>query len=306
MFDNYDRPVISMRISITPRCNLNCIYCHHEGIKSGSKYEMTPDEIVRISELCAGYGVRKIKITGGEPLLRKDVTEIVHGISKIEGIEDVSMTTNGTLLEDLAGDLKTAGLNRINVSLDTLRPDVFSMISRGGKLDTVLGGLKRAAEVGLMPVKLNMVVMNGVNEDEIQSILKRYPKGDFVIQLIELMDAEHDREFFSKYFYDLDGVEKGFAERADDVYVRKLMQGRRKYMLNGSEVEVIKPMHNTEFCARCTRIRVTADGKFKPCLMRSDNLVDFLTPMRDGADDGELNSLFREAVLRRKPYFRDG
>ncbi len=306
MLDSYNRPVISMRISITPRCNLNCIYCHHEGITGSSKYEMTPEEIVRICALSARHGVRKIKITGGEPLLREDVIEIVDGISKIEGIEDVSMTTNGTLLEDLAGELKAAGLNRINVSLDTLRPDVFSMISRGGELDTVLRGLNRAAEVGLMPVKLNMVVMNGINDDEIESILKRYPKGGFVIQLIELMDAEHDSEFFSKYFYDLDEVEKGFEEQADDVYVRKFMQGRRKYVLNGSEVEIIKPMHNTEFCARCTRIRVTADGKFKPCLMRSDNLVDFLTPMRNGADDSELDRLFREAVSRRKPYFRDG
>lgn len=291
-----------MRISITQRCNLSCIYCHREGVFEKAATEMTPEEISRIVAVCAKNGVRKVKITGGEPLLRSDVCEIVEKISGVRGIKDISMTTNGVLLEEYAGNLKKAGLNRINVSLDTLKPEVFSMITGGGNLKQVLTGIDEAIKVGLKPVKLNMVVMKGINEKEVRDVLKRYSGKNVVLQLIELMNT--DKEFFEKYFYDLDEIEMEFEGEAKEVVVRKFMQERRKYVLNGAQVEVIKPVHNTEFCASCTRIRVTADGKFKPCLMRSDNLVDFLTPMRRGAGNKELEELLKEAMEKREPYFK--
>jgi cyclic pyranopterin phosphate synthase len=302
IYDRFGRPLTSIRISITQRCNLNCIYCHEEGILDNTNEEMTPGEISRITQLCAKYGVKKVKMTGGEPLLRNDVCEIVNSISKIPGVKDVSMTTNGIFLEEYAAELKRAGLDRINVSLDTLKPEVFAEITRSGEFDKVVVGIEKAIEVGLKPVKLNMVVMKGINEKEIRSMLNAYSRDGVVLQLIELMDI--NKEFFGRYFYSLDQIEREFEEEAIDVLIRKFMQDRRKYILDRAEVEIIKPMHNTEFCAHCTRMRITADGKFKPCLMRRDNHVDFLTPMRDGAEDAELEELFKEAVRRREPYFK--
>ncbi len=302
LYDRFSRPLTSMRISITQRCNLDCIYCHREGVFEKAAVEMTPEEISRIVAVCTENGVRKVKITGGEPLLRSDVCEIVEKISGIRGIKDISMTTNGVLLEEYAHELKKAGLNRINVSLDTLKPEVFSMITGGGNLKQVIDGIDEAVKVGLKPVKLNMVVMRGINEKEVRDLVKRYSREDVVLQLIELMNT--DNGFFEKHFYDLDEIEREFEGEAKKVEVRKFMQGRRKYVLNGAQVEIVKPMHNTEFCASCTRIRITADGKFKPCLMRSDNLVDFLAPMRKGAGEEELEELLKEAMEKREPYFK--
>ncbi len=293
-----------MRISITQRCNFRCRYCHHEGITETSHNEMTPQEIKRIVSLGVRFGVRKVKLTGGEPLVREDVVEIVEGIAGVKGIEDLSMTTNAYYLVDYAHELKRAGLDRVNISLDTLRSEVFSWITRGGDLSRVVAGVEAAIDAGLTPVKINMVVMRGINDNEIHEMLARFSGENVILQLIELVAS--DREFFQRYFFDLDGFEEELAKRAIAVHERRFMHGRRQYQLNGARVEVIKPMHNSRFCAHCTRLRVTADGKFKPCLMRSDNLVDFLTPMRQGASDEELAKLFKEAVLRRAPFFREG
>jgi cyclic pyranopterin phosphate synthase len=301
--DTFGRPITSMRISITQRCNFRCRYCHHEGITETSHNEMTPQEIKRVVSLGARFGVRKVKLTGGEPLVRSDVVEIVEEIARVKGIEDLSMTTNAYYLADYAHELKRAGLDRVNISLDTLRSEVFSWITRGGDLSRVVAGVEAAIDAGLTPVKINMVVMRGVNDDEIGRMISEFSRDDVVLQLIELVAS--DREFFQRYFYDLDAFEEELAKRAIEVHERRFMHGRRQYQLNGARVEVIKPMHNSRFCAHCTRLRVTADGKFKPCLMRSDNLVDFLTPMRRGASDEELEKLFREAVLRRVPFFKE-
>ena len=301
--DSFGRPLTSMRISITQRCNFRCRYCHHEGISGASGDEMTPQEIRRIVALGARFGVRKVKLTGGEPLVREDVVEIVDEIARVRGIEDLSMTTNAYYLADLAHELKRAGLDRVNVSLDTLRSDVFSWITRGGKLERVIAGIEAALEAELTPVKINMVVMRGINDGEIHEMLRRFSGSEVVLQLIELVETQGD--FFRRYFFDLDELEEELARRAIAVHERRFMHGRRQYQLNGARVEVIKPMHNSRFCAHCTRLRVTHDGKFKPCLMRSDNLVDFLTPMRRGAGDEELERLFLEAVLRREPFFRE-
>lgn len=302
IYDNYGRPLTSMRISITQRCNLDCIYCHREGVTERSGVEMAPEEIERIVGLCAGFGVRKVKITGGEPLLRSDVVQVVESIAGVDGVRDVSMTTNAMLLKERAEELRKAGLDRINISLDTLKPEVFSRITRGGELSRVVRGIEEAVNVGLRPVKLNMVVMKGINDGEVGEMLKTYSREGVVIQLIELVDS--NRAFFQKYYYDLDDVEEELQGKAREMVVRKLMHGRRKYTLNGAQVEVIKPMHNTEFCAHCTRIRVTADGKFKPCLMRKDNLVDFLGEMRSGASDERLKELFKKAISMREPFFK--
>ncbi|MFQ5975544.1 MAG: GTP 3',8-cyclase MoaA [Candidatus Hydrothermarchaeales archaeon] len=304
IYDRFGRPLRSLRISITSRCNFDCLYCHQEGIPKDNNSEMNVQEIEKIVEMCADYGVRRVKVTGGEPLLRNDVCDIFDVISSTRGIKDVSMTTNGFLLDEHAKDLKDAGLDRVNVSLDSIRPEVFSKLTKG-TLDRVISGIKKAIAVDLNPVKLNMVAMKGVNTDEIKDMIKFASETGAILQLIGLMENEYSKDFFKKYFYDLKPLEEEFEREATDVYVRKFMQGRTKYILDrGTEVEVVFPMHNTNFCANCTRMRITADGKFKPCLMRQDNLVDFLTPLRAGASDSELIEIFKEAMKRREPFFK--
>jgi cyclic pyranopterin phosphate synthase len=214
------------------------------------------------------------------------------------------MTTNAAMLSKKSEALKEAGLKRVNVSLDTLDPAIFKDITKGGKLDTVIEGIQSAVESGLQPVKLNMVVMRGLNTDKIKEMIAFATKNHAILQLIGLMENEYSDEFFKEYSCDLDKIVRDLEEEANEVLIRKFMQNRMRYILDEGEVEVVFPMHNTEFCANCTRIRVTADGKFKPCLMRNDNYVDFLESMRSGASDSELERLFLEAVSRREPYFK--
>ncbi len=301
--DLYGRPIKSLRVSVTTKCNLDCLYCHQEGIE-GSRSEMTPEEIERIVSLAAGQGVKKVKITGGEPLIRKDIEDIVSGISDVGGVKEVSMTTNAVLLADKSHGLKDAGLKRVNVSLDTLDKGIFAKLTRGGELDKVIAGIKSAVDVGLSPVKLNMVVMKGLNTDSIKEMIKFSSENDAILQLIGLMENEYSNDFYKEYATDLERIVKDLEDEAHEVLIRKFMQNRTRYMLDEGEVEVVFPMHNTEFCASCTRIRITADGKFKPCLMRNDNYVDFLGPMRAGASEKELEELFLKAVRNREPYFK--
>ncbi len=300
--DAYGRPVKSVRISVTQRCNLHCFYCHREGEDYESNREMTPEEIETITRVISSFGVRRVKITGGEPLLRGDILEIIEGINRVPGISEISMTTNGVLLNELAEPLREAGLARVNVSLDTLNPKTYEMITGVNYLERVLSGIRKAVEVGLYPVKVNMVLLRGLNDGEIWDMAKFAGENGLILQLIEFESAV-ENELYKRFHVDLTGIEGELERRAEKVIVRE-MHHRRKYFLpDGVEVEVVRPMHNTEFCKYCTRIRITSDGRFKPCLFRSDNLVDFLGPMRRGASTDELANLFLEAVRRRKPYF---
>ncbi len=302
IYDRFSRPITGLRISITDRCNLNCFYCHREGITHTDKIELTPEEIARVVKVGAKYGVTKVKLTGGEPLLRRDVIEIVSNISLIEGIKDISMTTNGILLDKYAEKLKEAGLNRVNISLDTLDPEKYRKITGGGDIRKVLSGIDAAIDVGLRPVKINVVVMKGVNEEEIFDIIKKFSIKGVVIQLIEMVNTNN--EFFEKYFCDLGNIEEEIRKKAKRIKIRRLMHNRRKYLFENAEVEFVRPMHNTEFCMHCTRLRVTSDGKFKPCLMRDDNLVDFIHAMRSNASNKEIEKLFLKTVELREPYFK--
>ncbi|RLF61320.1 MAG: GTP 3',8-cyclase MoaA [Thermoplasmata archaeon] len=301
IYDRFSRPITSLRISITERCNLNCFYCHREGVTKISKIELTPEEIERVVKISAKFGITRVKITGGEPLLRRDVVEIVERISSVEGIKDVSMTTNGILLENFAKKLKKAGLNRINISLDTLDPEKYKFITGGGDIKKVLSGIKAAVDAKLFPVKINVVVMRGLNENEVFDIIEKFSSPRIVIQLIELVNTNN--AFFDEYYYNLTPIEEKIKKIAKKVDIRRFMHNRKKYILDNGEVEFVRPMHNTEFCAHCTRMRVTADGKFKPCLMRDDNLVDFLEALRK-KDYKKVEKLFLEAVRRREPYFK--
>lgn len=287
--DSYGRQVTNLRVSLTQSCDQDCLYCHEEGQWSRfSRGEMSTEDVVELVEVAKDRGVEKVKLTGGEPLLRPDLEEIVERISP--GLRDVSMTTNGTLLADRAGDLAAAGLDRVNVSLDSLDPDVYRLVT-GGEVEEAVAGIEAAVEADLYPVKVNVVALRGVNDgDDFQEMVEFAKERDVIVQLIELLDTGED--YFEQYHHDLEDIEASLDERADRVE-RREMHNRAKYFFDGAEVEVVRPVENADFCRNCTRLRVTSDGKFKPCLMREDNLVDV---------DEDVEAAFLEAVSRRSPY----
>lgn len=288
--DPYNRPVSNIRVSLTPKCNLSCIYCHKEG-EQFPKDQLSLEEIAEILRVAAKFEIRSVKFTGGEPLLRQDLPDIVRSVP--DGMES-SLTTNGTLLAGLAIQLKEAGLRRVNVSLDSLNPETYKKITGIDRLSDVLDGITAAVDAGLTPVKLNMVVLEGVNDAEIDDFLA-YVRGNrnLVLQLIELMHFND-----CNYHGDLHGLEDALASRSKQIITRR-MHHRKKYCLDGAEVEVVRPLHNTEFCAFCNRLRVTSDGNLKPCLLRTDNHIDIRR--KSGT---ELEDLFKKAVSLREPFYK--
>jgi cyclic pyranopterin phosphate synthase len=304
--DHCGRPLLNLRISITQRCNLRCDYCHKEGeeipsCSRGTAEEMIIDEIIRIARIAVGLGMTRIKLTGGEPLMRKDLCEIVKGIAAIPGLKDISMTTNGTMLGFQAKELHACGLKRVNISLPTLDPDVYHKLTNG-KIENALKGVKAAVAAGFNPVKLNMVVLSNVNVDAVPEMMDFARQTGTILQLIELDPVNVNDTYFSVYHKLLDDHEEMLRQKAVKVETRRFMHNRRIYHLPDVTVEVVHPSENGEFCAHCTRLRVTSDGKLKTCLMRNDNLIDVLTPMRRGASDGELKALFMLANQLREPY----
>ena len=303
--DQYNRPILSFRMSITNRCNLNCLYCHHDGMLP-SKDEMTPLEIEKITKIAKDLGVRRVRLSGGEPLIRKDIVDIVDKISQI-GFKDISITTNGTYLSKYSKDLKDAGLDRVNVSLDTLNKDRYKFLTKKDYLDSVKDGILKAVEVGLNPVKINMVMMKGINEDEVWDMFRFSRDNGLILQLIELMESENceDNIFSQDYHLNISPIEEEIEKIADDVKVRKDMQNRRKYYIGKGEIEIVKPLDNTNFCSNCTRLRITPRGQIKPCLLRNDNLIDIIGPLRNGASDEELKAIFLDGISKREPYNKE-
>ena len=263
---------------------------------------MTAEEIGDIVRVGTKFGIKKIKLTGGEPLVRKDIVDVVSAVAQ-PSITDVSMVTNGTKLAKLAKDLAEAGLSRINISLDTLDPKNYEYITGAPELDRVLDGVDAAIDAGFSPVKLNMLVLKGVNDAEIERMIEYSLSRGTILQLIELLWTPETAEIYEKFHMSLDPIERKLKERASSVETRWQMQARRRYVIDGGEVEIVNPMHNSEFCAYCTRIRLTPDGYLKPCLMRNDNLVDILTSIRSGNDES-ANKAFREAIEKREPFFK--
>ncbi len=292
LVDNYGRVVTNLRIAVTNRCNLRCIYCHREGEKNPG-CEMPAERIVEIARAFRDLGVRKVKLTGGEPLLRDDLCEILLAMPDFE---EVSMTTNGTLLADVAHELRECGLDRVNVSLDTLSGEKYEFITGGGRLEDVIAGIEAACDAELTPVKLNVVVMKGINDAEIDDLLAFANSFNrdgvkVILQLIELVPVGG----MEKYYCDISKLEGKFASMAYDVKVRA-MHRRKQYWTPKGVVEFVKPLDNSEFCRHCNRMRVTSDGKLKLCLLR-DDVVDV-----DGLHGEELKEAIRKAVKMRRPF----
>ena len=293
MFDPFHRPIKSLRISLTRKCNLKCLYCHEEGeLRSAQPYEISVAEIAKIARICYNEGATKVKFSGGEPLLRKDLSKVIKALPPFE---DISMTTNGQLLEERIGDLER--LDRINVSVDTFNPATYRKLT-GGDIDNVLRGLDAALEAGLTPIKINMVVMDGVNDHEIGEMI-RYVRGkEMVLQLIELMDFKKRSELRGSNLRVIESTLEGLSDRTTTNTLHK----RKKFEINNAEIEIVRPIDNTEFCMNCNRLRVTSDAKLKPCLLRNDNLVDVRGI--DQVSDARALELIMKAVKRREPYYK--
>jgi cyclic pyranopterin phosphate synthase len=305
--DNCGRPLLNLRIAVTKRCNLTCSYCHGEGEKNSAqnpRNEMTLEEISRIVKTAVSLGICRVKLTGGEPLMRRDIVEIIKGISGVHGLKDLSMTTNGTLLAPLARELHSNGLKRVNISIPTLEEQEFRKLT-GGNAKDALEGVAAAVEVGFCPVKLNMLILKGINDEVVPTMVEFASETGAILQLIELEPVNINSRYYARRHKPLDEYEKMLEQKAVKTETREFMQNRRIYHLPDATVEVIKPIENTEFCLHCTRLRVTSDGKLKPCLMRNDNTIDILTPMRKGASDRELAVLFRRANMERQAFNRN-
>jgi GTP 3',8-cyclase len=298
LVDSVGRPVTDIRISVTKRCNFGCIYCHDEGLgpiaspRAAHGDEMTPAEVERIVEVAREFDIRSVKFTGGEPLIRSDLEEIIA--RTVRHVGDVSLTTNGSMLARRAEGLRNAGLKRVNVSIDSLDPAEFRAI-RKGSLAPVLAGIEAALRVGLTPVKLNLVVFRRT-VDQIPELIRFVSRNDRLrLQLIQFMPELVGPK--KDWAVDIDAVKAWLAARADRVLVRE-MHHRRIYLFNRAEVEVVDPVYNREFCMNCHRIRVTHAGELKGCLNRNDDLV----PTR-GLDDAALRAAFRKVVAIRVPYY---
>ena len=303
--DNCGRPLLNLRISITQRCNNRCSYCHREGEvqrANASAEKMTVQEIFCIAKIAVSIGIARIKLTGGEPLMRKDLPEIVQEISKISGLKDLSLTTNGLLFGDgTAKKLCDSGLKRVNISLSSLNVETYRKLT-GGNLQQALDGVQAAIEAGFCPVKLNMVILKDVNVGDVPDMIAYAAKNRLVLQLIELDPINVSGSYYSTHHRSLEGLEEMLRKKADIIETRPFMHNRLIYHLPNVNVEVVHPIENSDFCMHCTRMRVTSDGKLKPCLMRNDNLTDILTPLREGASDEQLKQLFIQANSLREPF----
>ncbi|MFM8593592.1 MAG: GTP 3',8-cyclase MoaA [Chloroflexota bacterium] len=304
-FVAYGRQMSYLRISLTDRCNFRCVYCMPAlGMKFQPREEhLTDDELIRVIGLFAKIGIRKLRLTGGEPTIRPHLVELIRSMKQFEGIEEVSMTTNALLLSRLAPDLKDAGLDRVNISIDTLDPVRFKEMTRGGRLDLVWKGIEAADEVGLTPIKLNSVVMRGQNDHEVVDMAKLTLDHAWSVRFLEIMPLEgvgdvHDEGLVTseetqarleERFGPLEPVETDPADPA------------RLWRINGAPgtIGFISPV-SAPFCAACNRLRLTADGKIRLCLLRPDE-GDLRDLLRGGADDDTLEEAMRTASWR-KPW----
>ena len=305
LVDGFGREVSGVRVSLTDRCNFDCVYCHNEGLgdtrgpMEPADDEMGTDEVVRFLEVVSEFGVEKVKFTGGEPMLREDLEEIIRRTP--DGME-TSLTTNGTFLPGRAEDLRGVGLDRVNVSQDALDREAFAEITKAGAYDKVLEGVEAALAAGLDPVKLNMVVFEGTAEFIPEMVDHVGANSGLQLQLIEYMPeiAGHP-----EWAIDIERVHEWLSDRADRVEHRE-MHDRRRYWIDGGMVEIVDPVENETFCANCHRVRVTHEGYLKGCLNRNDDLRPMGAMSRE-----EIRKAFREVVANRVPYYgeymiRDG
>jgi cyclic pyranopterin phosphate synthase len=304
LVDRYGRVHNDLRISVTDRCNLRCVYCMPEdGLSFLPRHELlTFDEITRVARVAKSLGVSALRITGGEPLVRKGLPSLVARLSAL-GFEDLAMTTNGTELARVAGELASAGLRRVNVSCDSLRPERFAAIRRRGNLDVVLDAMRVAERAGLTPLKVNVVLLRGQNDDEILDFASFARATGRIVRFIEFMPLDAQGE------WDRDQLVPGreVLERISDVWPLEPLSGptgpapaeRFRFADGKGEIGLISSV-SEPFCGTCNRLRVTADGALRNCLF-SDDERTVRDLLRNGGSDADLSLLFRQAVWAKFP-----
>jgi GTP 3',8-cyclase len=301
LIDGFSRPITYLRVSVTDKCNLRCVYCMPETGLAWLRREeiLRYEEIAQIVAAAASTGVRSIRLTGGEPLVRRDLARLVGAIAAVPGIEDISLSTNGLLLEEQLGDLVAAGLGRINLSLDTLRPDRFGAIARRPGLDAVLRGMDAALRAGLAPLKLNCVVMRGRNDDELRDFAELTRERPIFVRFIEVMPVHENL-----------GMQRDEYVASDEILERIAAGGELRpvsgpggngparyfaFPAAAGAVGVISPLSH-DYCERCNRVRLTADGRLRLCLF-GDHALDLRSPLRAGATTETIAGLLRSAML---------
>jgi cyclic pyranopterin phosphate synthase len=301
--DSYNRKITYLRVSVTDRCNLQCIYCmpvknlrllDHADILS---YE----EIIKLIELATDLGVKKVRLTGGEPLLRKGFVHLVESVCRIPEIEDVSITTNGVLLKKMAAPLFEAGLRRINVSLDTLDPLKYEKITGRACFHDVWEGLQLAEAIGFRPIRVNVVAMRGLNDDELDQLANLSIQKPYHIRFIEHMPIGQDNNWTPETYISSDEIKSRLEMRGRLCKVPHAMHDgpvkRYQFETAKGEIGFISPLSH-HFCPSCNRIRLTSDGKLRPCLF-SDDEVDVKSSLRSGSSREDLKEIFLEAIARK-------
>ena len=302
LIDPFGRKIEYVRLSVTDRCNLRCFYCLPKGYKTFEEPAnwLTFDEIERVIRAFAELGVNRVRLTGGEPLLRKGLPRLASTLSALPGVGDLSLSTNATLLERHAADLRRAGISRINVSLDSLKPERFARIT-GGRLEPVIAGLMAAKDAGLAPIKINMLALRGINDDEFEAMVLFCLEHGFTLRLIETMPMGSTGRSASDHYLDLQQVKRKLARSFD--LIPGVMPGggpARYVQVRNTDLRIgfITPI-SQHFCQTCNRVRLTVDGTLYLCLGQ-EHSVSLRPRLREGISDGELKEML-VAALALKP-----
>lgn len=284
--DNFGREINYLRVSVTDRCNLRCIYClPKEGVQMLPHSEiMSYEEILRFVKILAGLGINKVRLTGGEPLLRSGIIDFIKEMKMVSGLNDLSLTTNGIIFREKLGELFEAGLRRVNISVNTLKKERYAHITgaENGCLAKIINGIDEALNLGMDPVKINVVVLKGINDDEVLDFVKLAKDKDMHVRFIEFMPIRENGGSWNKWFVSSETV-------------RSIIED--KYGKDYSRVSFISPISSC-FCKSCNRLRLTSDGKLRLCLF-SDDEVDLKTVMRRGATDQDIVDLVKMAVSKK-------
>ncbi|MGA1874059.1 MAG: GTP 3',8-cyclase MoaA [bacterium] len=309
MLDAHQRIINYIRVSVTDRCNLRCIYCQpaREFHQLARSEILSYEEILHLVQIAISCGITKVRLTGGDPLVRRDIVDLVRSIARLKGITDVSLTTNGILLDRLAGDLYRAGLRRINISLDSLKRDRFQMITGQDGLDQVRKGIDKAHSLGFSPIKINTVVIRGVNDDEVLDLARLSLNKPYHIRFIEFMPIGNDQLWQEKKYVSCLEIQKILTSfqplipsAAAGPHHSHHHGPAQMFEFEGAlgKIGLISPLSN-HFCSNCNRIRLTADGRVRNCLF-SDQEIDIREALRSGKNDEELKALLIQGI-KNKP-----
>ncbi len=308
--DPFHRKITYLRISITDRCNLRCFYC----VSADSLAPLTHRDILSYEEIlvivyaAVELGIKKVRITGGEPLIRRNVLHFIRLLCAIPGLKDVSITTNGILLKDMAGLLFDAGIRRVNISLDTLNPVKFQRITRRDRFRDVLAGISAAKEAGFSPIKLNVVAIKGINDDEIQQLARLSVHQPYTVRFIEFMPIGKKSCWHREKVITSDEIKSRLESMGSLQQVPSSVNDgpAKRYRFENAkgEIGIISPISD-HFCATCNRLRLTADGKLRPCLF-SDHEIDIKAPLRNGCTQDEIKKLFKKGIAEKPKQHHAG